>query len=190
MNKSDVDELARSAAEKVARDIITWLRFVPDVSIPDCCEQHAVDNILEALIGSDLYRAGVEAQKRSMLAETLCNCGHARRVHSFFEDHDECYECEGDEPCCEFVAALIPARAMSNPQRRIRLDLMTPAELSIRNAMLAVEEVGAHQLLTDAVNLLQQARDKVADYVDSKGEDDAIRSLIPTTIRQSGRRSK
>lgn len=53
-----------------------------------------------------------------------------------------------------------------NIPRRIRIDLMTPAELAIRNAMLAVEEVGADPLLTDAVILLQQARDKVADYVD------------------------
>lgn len=32
--------------------------------------------------------------------------------------------------------------------------------------MLAVEETGCDPLLTDAVNLLQQARDRVADYVD------------------------
>jgi hypothetical protein len=32
--------------------------------------------------------------------------------------------------------------------------------------MLAVEIVGAHPLLTDAVVLLGQAREKVADYVD------------------------
>ena len=52
--------------------------------------------------------------------------------------------------------------------RRIRVDLMTPAELAIRHAMLAVENVGADVLLTDAVNLLQQAREKVADYVDGR----------------------
>lgn len=56
-------------------------------------------------------------------------------------------------------------------QRRIRIDLMTPAELAIRNAMIAVEEVGADPLLTDAVILLQQARDKVADYVDRNLDD-------------------
>lgn len=50
--------------------------------------------------------------------------------------------------------------------RRNRLDLYTPAETAIWSAMKAVEEAGAHPLLTDAVMLLQQARDKVADYVD------------------------
>lgn len=50
--------------------------------------------------------------------------------------------------------------------RRIRVDLLTPAELAIRAAVLVVEEAGAHPLLTDAVILLQQAREKVADWVD------------------------
>jgi hypothetical protein len=43
---------------------------------------------------------------------------------------------------------------------------LTPAETAIRDAMLAVEDAGADPLLTEAINLLQQARDKVADYVD------------------------
>lgn len=42
----------------------------------------------------------------------------------------------------------------------------TPAEKAIRDALSAVEGVGAHPLLTDAVVLLDQARNKVADYVD------------------------
>lgn len=50
--------------------------------------------------------------------------------------------------------------------RRIRVDLYTPAETAIRNAMLAVEDAGAHPLLTDAVILLGQAKDKVADFVE------------------------
>ena len=51
--------------------------------------------------------------------------------------------------------------------RRSRIDLMTPAELAIRNAMIAVEEAGADKLLTEAVILLGYAREKVADYVDA-----------------------
>lgn len=43
----------------------------------------------------------------------------------------------------------------------------TFAELRIREAMEAVEKVGAHPLLTDAVVLLSQALNKVADYVDA-----------------------
>lgn len=52
--------------------------------------------------------------------------------------------------------------------RRVRHDLHTPAERAITAAMEAVEEAGAHPLLTDAVILLGQARDKVADFVDGK----------------------
>jgi len=52
--------------------------------------------------------------------------------------------------------------------RRARLDVNTPAELAIRDAICAVEDAGCHQLLTEAVNLLQDAREKVADYVDRK----------------------
>lgn len=52
------------------------------------------------------------------------------------------------------------------PFRRNRIDLMTPAELAIREAMLRVEEAGADVRLTDAVVLLGEARDAVADFVD------------------------
>ena len=50
--------------------------------------------------------------------------------------------------------------------RRVRIDLMTPAELAITNAMYAVEEAGCDVRLTEAVVLLRQSRDKVADYYD------------------------
>lgn len=50
--------------------------------------------------------------------------------------------------------------------RRCRIDLYTPAELVIRDAILAVENMPAHPLLTDAVVLLGQAKDKVADFVE------------------------
>lgn len=56
---------------------------------------------------------------------------------------------------------------MNTIPRRIRLDLLTPAEKAIYDAVQEVEKVGADPLLTDAVVLLQQARDKVADYVDA-----------------------
>jgi hypothetical protein len=51
--------------------------------------------------------------------------------------------------------------------RRIRLDQNIPAELAIRSAVQAVEELPADVRLTQAVILLDQAREKVADYVDS-----------------------
>jgi hypothetical protein len=43
---------------------------------------------------------------------------------------------------------------------------MTPAEIAIRNAILEVEKVGADIRLTDAVCLLEKAKNKVADFVD------------------------
>lgn len=57
--------------------------------------------------------------------------------------------------------------------RRARLDFNTPAELAIRKAIDTVEEAGAHQLLTEAVILLDQAREKVADFVDEQAIDGA-----------------
>lgn len=50
--------------------------------------------------------------------------------------------------------------------RRNRIDRFSPAEKAIYDAMQVVEAAGAHPLLTDAVVLLVQARDKVADFVD------------------------
>ena len=55
---------------------------------------------------------------------------------------------------------------MSDIPRRIDRTRHTPAERAITDAMHAVEEAGAHPLLTDAVILLGKARDRVADYVD------------------------
>lgn len=50
--------------------------------------------------------------------------------------------------------------------RRCRIDLLTPAELAIRAAVLKVEEAGCDPLLTDALVLLTQAKEKVADFID------------------------
>jgi hypothetical protein len=52
--------------------------------------------------------------------------------------------------------------------RRNRLDLNTPAELAIVNAMYEVEKLGADVKLTEAIILLQKAKDLIADYVDEK----------------------
>ena len=57
---------------------------------------------------------------------------------------------------------------MTEISRRSRLDLCTPAELAIYNAMGEVEKAGADVRLTDAIMFLQQAKDAVADYVDQQ----------------------
>lgn len=50
--------------------------------------------------------------------------------------------------------------------RRNRTDLHTPAELAICEAVRAVEAAGAHPLLTEAVQLLTWAKNRVADFVE------------------------
>jgi hypothetical protein len=60
----------------------------------------------------------------------------------------------------------IKMQTVNDIPRRIRMDCWTPAERAIAAAMQAVEESGCHPLLTDAVELLAQARNKVADFVE------------------------
>lgn len=66
-----------------------------------------------------------------------------------------------------------PHRRGDGIPTRCDLSLMTPAELAIVAAMRAVEEAGASIALTDALNMLSAARDRVADHVegatDAKG---------------------
>lgn len=50
--------------------------------------------------------------------------------------------------------------------RRRRLEKLCPGELAVRNAVKVVEGMGADVLLTEAVNLLCAAQDKVSDYYD------------------------
>lgn len=50
--------------------------------------------------------------------------------------------------------------------RRNDILLQTEEEKDIRDAILAVENLGAHPLLTEAVVLLDQARNKLADWVE------------------------
>jgi hypothetical protein len=56
--------------------------------------------------------------------------------------------------------------AASDVPRRIDMSRWTPAERAIQHAVDAIEAMGADVRLTDAVILLSQARDKVADFVD------------------------
>lgn len=58
---------------------------------------------------------------------------------------------------------------MSIP-RRNRIDLSTPAELAIRNAVDAVESAGCDVRLTNAINKLHEARELVADFVDGTAQ--------------------
>lgn len=62
-------------------------------------------------------------------------------------------------------AAALP-REIDGIPRRIRIDHFTPAEAAIHAAMLEVEKAGGSIALTEAVNLLAKARDRVADHVE------------------------
>lgn len=56
---------------------------------------------------------------------------------------------------------------MSNEiPRRARLDLYTPAERAIHDALIAVEAIGADERLTAAVTYLDLAKEHVANFVD------------------------
>lgn len=52
--------------------------------------------------------------------------------------------------------------------RRNNLQLNTPAELAIRDAMQSIEALPANELLTLAISKLSEALERVGDYVDSK----------------------
>lgn len=64
--------------------------------------------------------------------------------------------------------------------RRASVQHMTAAEKAIYDAMAEVERVGAHIWLTDAITLLSQARERVADYVDDQINKAATHSVRPS----------
>jgi len=61
-----------------------------------------------------------------------------------------------------------PANRPDGIPTRTDRSWMTPAELAILEAMLAVEHAGGSLALTDAVILLSKARERVADHVEGK----------------------
>ena len=65
-----------------------------------------------------------------------------------------------------------PVRRPDGIPTRADMQWMTAAELAIREAMQAVEAVGASVALTDAVTLLSKAQDRVADHVEGRWQND------------------
>lgn len=61
-----------------------------------------------------------------------------------------------------------PVRRPDGIPTRVDTLWMTAAELAIREAMAAVEGAGASVALTDAVALLSQAQNRVADHVEGR----------------------
>lgn len=61
-----------------------------------------------------------------------------------------------------------PAHSDNGIPRRRRVDRMTAAEIACLNAVAAIEAAGADERLTRAQNLIQEAQELVADFVDSR----------------------
>jgi hypothetical protein len=61
-----------------------------------------------------------------------------------------------------------PAKRPDDVPTRIDVNWWTRAEDAISKAQVAVEHTGASPALTDAVILLQKARERVADHVEGK----------------------
>lgn len=75
------------------------------------------------------------------------------------------------KPCrCYDSTIIIKSIHMSDNKipRRSCIYLLTPAEKAVYDSVQAVEKVGADVRLTDAVVLLQQVREKLADYFDEQ----------------------
>lgn len=63
--------------------------------------------------------------------------------------------------------------------RRIRIDHLDPTETAILKAQDAVERAGAHPHLTAAGNLLSQARERVADFLEGVPEQPPAKPCAP-----------
>lgn len=55
---------------------------------------------------------------------------------------------------------------MSKIPRRVYVEKMVPAELAIRNAMLEIEKLPPDTRLTEAIVMLDKAKNLVSDFVD------------------------
>lgn len=67
---------------------------------------------------------------------------------------------------------------MSKIPRRIDINRYWPAEQAIREAIQEIEKMGCDTKLTDAVVLLGQAKDKVADFIDEQIEKEAKKQFM------------
>lgn len=73
---------------------------------------------------------------------------------------------------------------MNGVPRRIQVEKMTPAELAIRSALHAVEDLPPDPRLTEAGILLISAQEYVADFVDGVTRPDGNVHTVPTHGRE------
>lgn len=71
--------------------------------------------------------------------------------------------------------------------RRLNERHYTPVERAIREVVYQVEALGAHVLLTDAVVLLDQVKNKVADWIELPNKPlEPRKASDPADIREKG----
>lgn len=99
------------------------------------------------------------------MAVYQCPNPKCKEIYEKLPDNGICCKCYSTDNF-HWTCRKVPDAGAGGFPRRARVNLMTKAERLILEAAWAVEELGAHELLTDAVNLLSQARDKVADFVE------------------------
>lgn len=113
-------------------------------------------------------------------SEVIINLDHDRTGHLHFSPSQaqhlgtllfrKAYEAQGGTGEIEIIqlygGTKVEPVVVGGFPRRNQLNRFSPAERVIFGAVAEVEKAGAHPLLTDAVNLLHKARDRVADFVD------------------------
>lgn len=83
--------------------------------------------LLRYIRESDHERIVKELEARiAALTASWCMCGHLKTSHGFFDDHDECYQCDhaSEDLCCEW-----------------RPDVAKPAQPSLADAIKEVEKM-------------------------------------------------
>lgn len=76
--------------------------------------------------------------------------------------------CGGPALCSECARDLASHNGRSGVGRRSRVDLLVKEERALLDALIAVEALGAHPLLTDCVVAIGAARDRLADWIDTE----------------------
>lgn len=76
-------------------------------------------------------------------------------------------------------------KMIGDTPRRSRIDVITKEEKAIYQLTGEIEALGADPLLTDAVCLLEQARQRVADWVEQKTQP-KLQDLLEMTVTSHG----
>lgn len=118
---------------------------------PNHCKEHGIDDCSEC-------------SSRKSAAQF-----HVNRVAPSKPQSESviCPRCKTEQTGAHACKAKSESGARELP-RRMYLDRLVPAELAIVEAMSKVENMGADIKLTEAIVLLGQANDKVADFVDAQ----------------------